>query len=90
MSDDLTLSDLPDPEDVDAVFEFARSFSGYDYFGSSQACAEEAKRQRRLTIPQLRNELFFYYRASNHLGVGRDFRNKYKELLPYFLRLLER
>ncbi|MEM9937955.1 MAG: hypothetical protein AAF768_03835 [Pseudomonadota bacterium] len=83
----LHITDLPDPTDRQAIVLFAASFRGYEHFGSFEACAEDAKRQRRETLIDLRNELFFSYRASNHRGDdGIIF--TYRELLPHFRRLL--
>ena len=85
---ELEIDDLPDAEDRDAVTMFARSFNGYDFYGSFTACADAAKERNRSTLAELRNELFFSYRAINHLGDG-DIRETYKELLPHFERLLQ-
>ena len=67
----LTIGDLPDPDDPDAVFAFVRSFNGYDHFGSFEACAENAHAARRETLVDLRNELFFHWRACAHKGFFR-------------------
>ena len=79
---------LPDPGDRKAIVEFAGSFNGYEHFGSFAACANAAKAQKRETLIDLRNELFFAYRASNHTGDPQVLTNAYKELLPYFERHL--
>ena len=84
----MNASDLPDPGDHDAVIRFAASFSGYSHFGSFGACADEARQQKRCTIIDLRNELFFFYRAANHQGETGAVVGLYKELLPHFHRLL--
>lgn len=84
----MNVEELPDPEDRDAVILFAASFNGYEHFGSFKACADEAQLQKRGTLIDLRNELFFYYRASNHQGSPDGVVPLYQELLPYFHRLL--
>jgi hypothetical protein len=72
---------LPDPDDSEAVFEFAMLFNGYERFGSFEACAEAAKAKRRETLDDLRNELFFEARASRH-RQDEDFVEVYRDLLP--------
>jgi hypothetical protein len=84
----MNVEELPDPEDRDAVIRFAASFSGYEHFGSFKACADEAKLQKRDTLIDLRNELFFYFRASNHQGSPDGVVPFYRELLPRFRQLL--
>ncbi len=84
----IKMSDLPDPDDLGAVLQFAASFDGYGEFGSAKACAEDALAQRRETIRDLRNELFFMYRVANHQGND-GYLEIYRELLPSFRRLLE-
>ena len=84
----MKFADLPDPDDRDAVLRFALSFSGYSHHGSFEACARAAHERKRETLNDLRNELFFSQRASNHLGTN-DFLHTYRELLPHFERLLE-
>lgn len=79
---------LPDPGDRRAIVEFARSFNGYEHFGSFAACANTAKAKKRETLIDLRNELFFAYRASNHTGDPKVLTSAYEELLPYFKRYL--
>lgn len=76
-----TLPPLPDPDDAEAVFEFAMSFNGYEHHGSFEACAKTAKARRRDTLDDLRNELFFEARASRH-RVDEDYVEVYRELLP--------
>jgi hypothetical protein len=83
----LKLADLPSPDDEQAVFAFAMSFNGYEEFGSLQAAATAAREQRRSSLSELRNELFFVARASRH-SVNKGFVNRYRELLPSFQRLL--
>ncbi|MEM9632025.1 MAG: hypothetical protein AAGA50_11915 [Pseudomonadota bacterium] len=87
--DRLSLVDLPDPKDRESVIEFARSFRGYQVFGSFRACADAAMAQRRETLTDIRNELFFAYRAGNHAGESDCTIALYRELLPYFKRLIE-
>jgi hypothetical protein len=84
----MNISDLPDPNDRDAVVKFARSFDGYTHFGSFEACARAAQEQRRETLTDLQNELFFSHRASVHLGWRDSVLETYRELLPMFRRLL--
>ncbi|MEM7570513.1 MAG: hypothetical protein AAF337_12030 [Pseudomonadota bacterium] len=84
----LTLDDLPALGDVKAIKAFARSFNGYDNYGSFHACASAASKKERLTIEQLRNELFFAYRAGNHHG-NNDVSKIYEELYPVFTRLVQ-
>lgn len=82
-------SDLPDPEDRSAVLKFAASFNGYQHFGSFKNCADEAKARKRSTVIDLRNELFFFYRAANHQGEPCGVVECYRELLPYFRLMLK-
>lgn len=84
----LRSADLPDPTDRQSVVRFAASFNGYDYFGSFEACADNAKLRRRETLIDLRNELFFSFRAGNHRGDD-GLTLTYLELLPYFRRIVE-
>jgi len=84
---DITLDELPDPEDRNAVFEFAMSFNGYEHYGSFEECARRASLRERQTLTDLRNELFFAARASNHRGDD-DFLDVYRELLPIFEKLV--
>ena len=79
---------LPDLGNRNAIVEFAGSFNGYEHFGSFAACAEAAKAKKRETLNDLRNELFFAYRTSNHTGDPRVLTSVYEELLPYFERYL--
>ncbi|MEO0872805.1 MAG: hypothetical protein AAFY19_12730 [Pseudomonadota bacterium] len=75
---------LPDPTDRKAIVEFAGSFNGYEHFGSFAACANAAKAKKRETLIDLRNELFFAYRASHHTGDSQVLINAYEELLRHF------
>jgi hypothetical protein len=77
----VTVDDLPDPDDSRAVFAFAMSFSGYEYFGSFSASMKAAKQRTRATLLDVRNELFASARASRHAGTE-DFLDLYRELLP--------
>lgn len=85
----LQLRDLPDPDDRESIREFAATFRGYKHFGSFEAGATEAEAQKRETLIDLRNELFFAYRASNHLGDSDFMISTYRNLLPHFRRLLQ-
>lgn len=77
----ISLDDLPDENDIQAVAEFAGSFNGYEHFGSFEACASEAKSRKRATLVDLRNELFFSLRGSRHRGDD-EFLETYGTLLP--------
>ncbi|MEL7529622.1 MAG: hypothetical protein AAFN16_27945 [Pseudomonadota bacterium] len=85
----LQLGDLPDPDDYEAVKLFARSFNGYSHFGSFKRASEEAKAKRRVTLVDLRNELFMAYRTGNHTGDHKITLKVYSVLHPHFQRLLE-
>ncbi|KPN64909.1 hypothetical protein SAMN04488527_10823 [Aliiroseovarius crassostreae] len=85
---ELTKEDLPEIGDRNSILEFAAGFNGYTHFGSFGACSDAAWAKKRETLIDLRNELFFSYRASNHLGTD-DFVKTYADLHPYFLRLLD-
>ena len=74
---------LPSHDDPEAVIEFAHSFNGYEEFGSFEASAEAARQQRRSSLRDIRNELFFAVRASRHGGDDR-FLEVYRELRPLF------
>lgn len=84
----ITFEDLPAENDRNSIVAFARTFNGYEHFGSFTACAKAAKSKRRSTIADLRNELFFAYRAGNHTGDSQTVLSSYSELLPYFRDLL--
>lgn len=84
----MTLSDLPDPDDHDAIAQFAVSINGYEHFGSFQAAADQARAKRRQSITDLQNELFMSYRGSVHRR-DRAYVALYKELEPMFRRFLE-
>jgi hypothetical protein len=83
----LKLADLPSPDDEQAVFEFAMSFNGYEKYGSFKDAAVAAREQRRSSLSEIRNELFFVARASRH-SDNNGFVNRYRELLPALQRLL--
>ena len=83
----MKIDDLPSPEDRKGILEFARQFNGYDYYGSFSACAHAAKASSRKTLLELQTELFFSYRASNHLGTD-GFVELYAELKPFFEKIL--
>ena len=83
----MTINDLPKPGDRQAINAFALAFNGYEYHGSFQACAREAKARRRDSIEALRTELFFAQRSANHQGQDWIVA-AYAELLPHFTRLL--
>ncbi len=80
----MRLSDLPDPNDRDAIFEFAMSFNGYERFGSFDASAIAAGSGDRSSLELIRNELFFAARASRH-GDDDQFVDLYRRLLPLFV-----
>jgi hypothetical protein len=77
----LSLEQLPEPTDERAVFRFAISFNGYEFFGSLEAAAENAGARRRETLTDLRNELFMRARASKQCDDN-SFLACYRELLP--------
>jgi hypothetical protein len=77
----ISLKHLPEPTDEKAVFEFAMSFNGYEYFGSFEAAAENARTRKRESLADLRNELFMIARASKHCDDD-SFLARYNELLP--------
>lgn len=79
---------LPDPTSRESIREFAARFNGYEYFGSYAACADAAKAKKRETLIDLRNELFFAYRAANHTGDYEILAAAYKDLRPHFERLI--
>lgn len=60
----MNASDLPDPDDVEAVMAFARSFNGYDHSGSFKAAADEARQRKRSTLIDLETASFFRHRAA--------------------------
>lgn len=85
---DLQLSDLPEIGDRKAILAFASSSRGYSCWGSFHACAEAARAKSRKSLVDLRTELFFSYRTSNHLGTD-DYIGRYAKLYPYFVAMLE-
>lgn len=84
----ITVSDLPNPDNSRAVFAFAMSFNGYEHFGSFSASMHVAKQRTRATLIDVRNELFASARASRHMG-NEDFLDLYRELLPVLQELIE-
>jgi len=83
----LTLSNLPDPDDGPAIFAFSMSFNGYEHYGSFEVSATAARMRKRSSVIELRNELFFVARASRHLDSD-AYVERYRELLPIFQELL--
>lgn len=84
----ITVNDLPNPDNSRAVFAFAMSFNGYEHFGSFSASMHVAKQRTRATLIDVRNELFASARASRHMG-NEDFLDLYRELLPVLHELIE-
>lgn len=84
----ITLEDLPDVDDRAGIVSFARSFVGYEYYGSFSACADVADLRTRSSLEEVRNELFFAYRAGSHTGNSNTIIHAYTELLPYFKKML--
>ena len=82
------LANLPDVNDAAAIFEFAMTFNGYEYFGSFDASADAATSGNRSSLDLIRNELFFVARASRN---GDDDRLivLYRELMPLFAERCE-
>jgi hypothetical protein len=80
----MDVTDLPDPDDASAIFEFAMTFNGYEYFGSFDASADAAASGDRSSLELIRNELFFAARASRH-GDDDRFVDVYRQLLPLYL-----
>lgn len=52
----------------EAIGDFARTFDGYEYWGSFDRCAEIANAQRGETLTELRTCLFFEQRRWHHFG----------------------
>ncbi|MEG8052904.1 hypothetical protein QP185_05950 [Sphingomonas aerolata] len=77
----MRLTDLPDVNDSSAIFKFAMTFNGYEYFGSFDASADAAASGDRSSLALIRNELFFAARASRH-GEDERFVALYRKLLP--------
>lgn len=70
---DLTLEHVPLPnEDWGTIAEFALSFDGYAYWGSSEKCAEIANARRQKSLADLRTCLFFEQRRHHHFGTPPD------------------
>ena len=87
MDTELTLKDLPEPTDENAVFNFAMTFDGYKHFGSFEAASANGRAKKRESLTDLRNELFMAARASRHSGNDR-FVKRYIELLPLFKQMI--
>lgn len=83
----MRLSDLPDPNDRDAIFEFAMSFNGYERYGSFDASATAAGSGDRSSLYLIRNELFFAARASRQ-GDDDRFVDLYRDLFSRFIAYL--
>lgn len=63
---DLTLGDIPpDDVEIESLEMFALTFDGYDFWGSFEACAEQARFDCQC-IDHLRTRLFFHQRAGRH------------------------
>ena len=77
----LQLEDLPSSSDPQAIFSFAMTFNGYEYFGSFEECAAQANAGHRDSLTSLRNELFFVARGSHHSDSD-DYVGLYEEILP--------
>jgi hypothetical protein len=86
-NEELNSTHLPDPQDRNAVYAFAMTFNGYEHFGSFEAASANARARQRLTLVDLRNELFMQARGSNHRGDD-YFLTCYRELLPKCKELL--
>lgn len=84
---ELTLKDLPEPTDKNAVFEFAMTFDGYKHFGSFEATSANGRAKKRESLTDLRNELFMSARASRHCDNDK-FLERYIELLPLFKQMI--
>ncbi|NNC37874.1 MAG: hypothetical protein HKO02_10490 [Hyphomonadaceae bacterium] len=84
----ISIQDLPDKNDYEQIILFAANFNGYDHYGSFEACADAANLKKRETLIDLQTELFFAWRAGTHLGQTSNLLNSYKELEPYFRKLL--
>jgi hypothetical protein len=84
----LSLKHLPEPTDQKAVFEFAMSFNGYEYFGSFEAAADNARTRKRESLTDLRNELYMCARASKQCDED-YFSARYIELLPLLKQAIE-
>ncbi|MBX2848372.1 MAG: hypothetical protein KTR16_08630 [Acidiferrobacterales bacterium] len=87
-NEEITLRSLPAVGDLSEISKFAGSFNGYKHFGSFEATAEASLNSKRESLTELRNELFFSWRASRH-GMGDEFVETYEELYPYFVKILE-
>lgn len=85
--DKITISSLPRLGDLMAIARFAASFNGYEHYGSAAECLDAVMDSSRNTLPELRNELFYAWRASRH-GAGDEFVAKYEVLYPYFCNVL--
>ena len=78
------LVNLPDVNDAAAIFEFAMTFNGYEYFGSFDVSAAAAASGDRSSLALIRNELFFVARASRN-GDDNRLIVLYRELMPLFV-----
>ena len=86
-NEEITLESLPVVGDTSAISKFASSFNGYNHYGSFEATAEASRNSKRESLTEIRNELFFSWRASRH-GMGDEFVGCYEELYPYFVKIL--
>lgn len=87
-NEEITVKSLPAVGDMSAISEFASLFNGYEHYGSFEATAEAAHNSKRESLTELRNELFFTWRGSRY-GMGDEFVERYEELYPYFVKILE-
>ncbi len=77
----LQLADIPTPAaDVSTFLDFALTFDGYRYCGSSAACAELARTAGPKSLSELRATLFYNQRTAYHLSAWTDYEEHHEEL----------
>lgn len=80
----LPVAKVPSPDaPLEALIEFAHTFSGYEYWGSFERCAEIANAPDHTSIDKLRTCLFFEARRWRHGGDDPD-----DDALAYWRRLI--
>ena len=81
----LAIADIPSPDaDWDAIWQFALTFDGYLYWGSTEKCAEIANAHADKNLADLRTCLFFEQRRWRHFGKDPD-----KKAMVYIRQILE-
>jgi hypothetical protein len=84
-NESLVIPDIPGPRaEFTVLVQFARTFDGYEHWGSTELCGEIANKKQWETLTELRTCLFFEHRRWRHFGEMPD-----KEGIQYWRKLVE-